>query len=90
MPDVNGWDVARAVKSGRQELPVLLLTGWADAVETGVGKGVEDYGPRDVPAQGTLSEDAVGGHADPGQETEKDPAQVEPKPFRLVDLGHEG
>ena len=38
MPDVNGWDVARAVKSGRQELPVLLLTGWADAVETGVGR----------------------------------------------------
>jgi CheY-like chemotaxis protein len=38
MPDVNGWDVARAVKSGRQELPVLLLTGWADAVEAGVGR----------------------------------------------------
>ena len=38
MPDVNGWDVARAVKSGRQGLPVLLLTGWADAVEAGVGR----------------------------------------------------
>ena len=38
MPDVNGWDVARAVKSGRQGLPVLLLTGWADAVESGVGR----------------------------------------------------
>jgi CheY-like chemotaxis protein len=38
MPDVNGWDVARAVKSGRRGLPVLLLTGWADAVEAGVGR----------------------------------------------------
>jgi signal transduction histidine kinase len=38
MPDVNGWDVAHAVKSGRQGLPVLLLTGWADAVEAGVGR----------------------------------------------------
>ena len=38
MPDVNGWDVARAVKSGRQGLPVLLLTGWADAEEAGVGR----------------------------------------------------
>ena len=39
MPDVNGWDVARAVKSARQGLPVLLLTGWADAEEAGVGRG---------------------------------------------------
>jgi signal transduction histidine kinase/putative methionine-R-sulfoxide reductase with GAF domain len=38
MPDVNGWDVARAVKSGRQGLPVLLLTGWADAEEAGAGR----------------------------------------------------
>jgi CheY-like chemotaxis protein len=38
MPDVNGWDVARAVKNGRQGLPVLLLTGWSDAVESGVGR----------------------------------------------------
>ncbi len=38
MPDVNGWDVARAVKAGREGLPVLLLTGWSDAVESGVGR----------------------------------------------------
>jgi len=31
MPDVNGWDVASAVKAARAHLPVLLLTGWADA-----------------------------------------------------------
>jgi CheY-like chemotaxis protein len=32
MPDLNGWDVARAVKASRPDVPVLLLTGWADAV----------------------------------------------------------
>ena len=31
MPDLNGWDVARAVKASRADVPVLLLTGWADA-----------------------------------------------------------
>ena len=31
MPDFNGWDVARAVKASRPDVPVLLLTGWADA-----------------------------------------------------------
>jgi FixJ family two-component response regulator len=25
-----GWDVARAVKATRPDIPVLLLTGWAD------------------------------------------------------------
>jgi GAF domain-containing protein/CheY-like chemotaxis protein len=33
MPDLNGWEVARAIKSARAETPVLLLTGWADAVD---------------------------------------------------------
>lgn len=33
MPDVNGWDVASAVKAARAQLPVLLLTGWADAAD---------------------------------------------------------
>ncbi len=33
MPDVNGWEVARAVKAARTETPVLLLTGWSDAVD---------------------------------------------------------
>ena len=32
MPDINGWEVARAVKASRADVPVLLLTGWADAV----------------------------------------------------------
>ena len=32
MPDINGWEVARAVKASRADVPVLLLTGWVDAV----------------------------------------------------------
>ena len=35
MPDFNGWDVARAVKASRPDVPVLLLTGWADAANPG-------------------------------------------------------
>ena len=38
MPDLNGWDVARAVKASRADVPVLILTGWPDAV-----------GPADAP-----------------------------------------
>jgi signal transduction histidine kinase len=38
MPDVNGWDVASAVKAARAHLPVLLLTGWADAVDAAAGR----------------------------------------------------
>jgi GAF domain-containing protein len=33
MPDLNGWEVARAIKSADASIPVLLLTGWADAVD---------------------------------------------------------
>jgi GAF domain-containing protein len=33
MPDLDGWEVARAIKSSRADTPVLLLTGWADAAE---------------------------------------------------------
>jgi len=33
MPDVDGWEVARAIKSSRGDVPVLLLTGWADAMD---------------------------------------------------------
>jgi signal transduction histidine kinase len=38
MPDVNGWDVANAAKAGQADLPVLLLTGWADAAGTAAGR----------------------------------------------------
>lgn len=30
MPDVTGWDVARAVKSQTPKVPVVLLTGWGE------------------------------------------------------------
>jgi signal transduction histidine kinase/putative methionine-R-sulfoxide reductase with GAF domain len=33
MPDINGWEVARGIKAARASMPVLLLTGWADAVD---------------------------------------------------------
>jgi GAF domain-containing protein/CheY-like chemotaxis protein/anti-sigma regulatory factor (Ser/Thr protein kinase) len=34
MPDCDGWDVARAIKSSRADTPVLLLTGWADSADS--------------------------------------------------------
>jgi PAS domain S-box-containing protein len=30
MPEVTGWDVARAVKATRPEVPVVLMTGWGE------------------------------------------------------------
>ncbi len=33
MPDLDGWEVARAIKSSRADVPVLLLTGWADPTD---------------------------------------------------------
>lgn len=38
MPDLTGWDVARAVKAHTPNLPVVLLTGWGDQ------QSVEDEG----------------------------------------------
>ncbi len=32
MPGLNGWEVARAVKAHNPHLPVILVTGWADAI----------------------------------------------------------
>jgi PAS domain S-box-containing protein len=37
MPEVTGWDVARAVKARTPRLPVILLTGWGDQAATGAG-----------------------------------------------------
>jgi CheY-like chemotaxis protein len=33
MPEMNGWEVARAIKARAPQIPVLLLTGWADQAE---------------------------------------------------------
>ena len=43
MPEVTGWDVARAVKARTPHVPVILLTGWGEqaAVETGAEGLVE-------------------------------------------------
>jgi CheY-like chemotaxis protein len=41
MPDLNGWEVVRAVKAARSDVPVLLLTGWADAVEPADARRVD-------------------------------------------------
>jgi signal transduction histidine kinase len=40
MPDVTGWDVARAAKARHPDLPVVLLTGWGDQVGTEAPPGV--------------------------------------------------
>jgi len=37
MPDMNGWDVLRAVKAARPTIPVLVLTGWGDTTEAPSG-----------------------------------------------------
>jgi CheY-like chemotaxis protein len=37
MPEVTGWDVARAVKARTPRLPVILLTGWGDQAAAGAG-----------------------------------------------------
>src|SRR4029434_9180487 len=38
MPDINGWEVARGIKAMRGSMRVLLLTGWAEAVDAGAGR----------------------------------------------------
>ena len=35
MPEVNGWDVAKRVKSQAPETPVVLVTGWGSQLEEG-------------------------------------------------------
>lgn len=32
MPEMTGWDVARAIKTQSPRLPVILLTGWGEAI----------------------------------------------------------
>jgi len=62
MPDLNGWEVARAVKVSRPDTPVLLLTGWADAVDPSASRGVEGIikKPFDVKTLATAVSDALG------------------------------
>jgi signal transduction histidine kinase len=41
MPDMTGWEVARAIKARWPQVPVALLTGWSEA---------PDMAPEDAPA----------------------------------------
>ncbi len=43
MPDVNGWDVAAAVKARHAAFPVILFTGWGEAhAPDSRGRGLPD------------------------------------------------
>jgi CheY-like chemotaxis protein len=33
MPEMSGWEVAQAIKASRPGLPVIMVTGWGDALE---------------------------------------------------------
>ena len=41
MPEMSGWEVAQAVKARWPQLPVILVTGWGDALE---GEPLESRG----------------------------------------------
>jgi CheY-like chemotaxis protein len=57
MPEVTGWDVARAAKACRPDLPVVLLTGWGDqaALEAPLGAGVDRVLTKPVPRRTVLA-----------------------------------
>ena len=38
MPDVNGWELALAVKGRRPETQVVLVTGWGTQIEPGIAR----------------------------------------------------
>jgi PAS domain S-box-containing protein len=42
MPGMTGWEVAQAIKARTPQLPVLLLTGWADQAEKDAGSSAVD------------------------------------------------
>ena len=33
MPEMDGWDVARAIRGINPVVPVIMVTGWADRIE---------------------------------------------------------
>ena len=41
MPDMTGWEVARAIKGADATMPVLLITGWGDVAEPPAGTVVD-------------------------------------------------
>ena len=55
MPQVTGWDVARAAKARRPDLPVVLLTGWGDQAEASADAGVDRVLAKPVPRSAVLA-----------------------------------
>jgi PAS domain S-box-containing protein len=57
MPQVTGWEVARAAKARRPDLPVVLLTGWGDQTEAEVSEdaGVDRVLTKPVPRSTVLA-----------------------------------
>jgi CheY-like chemotaxis protein len=57
MPEVAGWDVARAAKARDPHLPVILLTGWGDhvAMEAPPGVHVDRVLTKPVPRRAILA-----------------------------------
>ncbi|MBI4607881.1 MAG: response regulator [Candidatus Rokubacteria bacterium] len=44
MPEISGWQVARAIKEVSRETPVILVTGWGEQFDPEtVGKGAVDF-----------------------------------------------
>ncbi len=57
MPEVTGWDVARAAKARWPGIPVILLTGWGDnvAAEAPAGVRVDRVLTKPVPRSAVLA-----------------------------------
>jgi CheY-like chemotaxis protein len=58
MPDMNGWEVAAALKAARPEVPVVIVTGWdTQGSARGTGTPVDAVAP--ASERGRSSADAV-------------------------------
>jgi CheY-like chemotaxis protein len=74
MPEITGWDVARAAKARRPDLPVVLLTGWGDQVgaELASDAGVDRVLAKPVPRNSLLTVIAELAEPPDGTSTEGD------------------
>jgi ActR/RegA family two-component response regulator len=48
MPEINGWDLARAIKAQDPRSRMVLVTGWSSQIEPGSaqGRGVDFILPK--------------------------------------------
>jgi CheY-like chemotaxis protein len=74
MPEITGWDVARAAKARRPDLPVVLLTGWGDhaGAELASDAGVDRVLAKPVPRSSLLTVIAELAEPPDGTSTEGD------------------